>query len=148
MISYKDKIKNYEDENELWDKLNEYVEKNRIETNNKNHFSIYELNNNEVEVCIELVHKRNLNQISTIDNIKIKQLENENMIVCKNVYGNLENIETTYCDFINWLQINKKYTMTGKSRHVYKLGPQNEKNKDNYVIELQFEILLDVNTVL
>ena len=63
MISYKDKIKNYKDENELWDKLNEYVEKNRIETNNKNHFSIYELNNNEVEVCIELVHKRNLNQI-------------------------------------------------------------------------------------
>ncbi|MGM0125689.1 hypothetical protein IGI37_003088 [Enterococcus sp. AZ194] len=140
VISYRDSVKNYSDETDLWDKLNEFVRENNIETT-KNHFSIYELNHNEIEVCIELVTKRDLSQIPRTKDITIQQVDNNCLVACKTIYGSMEKIEDTYCEFYSWLSNSEQYTTTGKSKHVYVFGPQNERNNGNYVTELQFEII-------
>ncbi|KAF1297664.1 hypothetical protein BAU15_12925 [Enterococcus sp. JM4C] len=140
VITYKNKVRNYQDEDELWLTLNNFIEENKIEINHTNRFSIVERNKKEIEVCVEVLPKNALELIPTTETIKMKHLTNTNLIACKSVYGSLDNIEEAYCDFLRWLQNNERYSMTGKSRHVYELGPHNETNTDNYVVELQFEI--------
>lgn len=140
VVSNKKKVEKYTEEEELWDELHELINKNNIKTTGKQ-FSIYDADaNKDVEVCVEIENKDEVGKSYKGGAITQKKIKGYECMACTTIYGELTQIGTVYCDFFDWLNQNKHYTLSGASRHVFHRGPHNEDHKENYVTELQFEI--------
>lgn len=132
-------IPDYYAEGELYHELTDFVRNNNIAIEN-NTFSIYhdaeyKEKNVDVELCV-LVKKAGV----SIGDFVFRNTEPIPIMGCTMVYGSFSNIAGAYRAFAEWLQKNKHYQMTGKSRQIVHRGPWNEENPQNYLVEIQIPI--------
>lgn len=138
VLSLRKNIPAYDCEGELWEALAEFVKKNHIQTGST--FSIchdaeYKETDVDVEVCA-MVQKPGEN----IDGFTYRETEPISVVAATMVPGEFSNIAGAYKAFARWLQLNSDYKMANETRQIVHRGPWNEKNPQNYLIELQIPL--------
>ncbi len=139
VISLRDTITNYFAESELWVKICEYAEENKIKQLNDMGITIYhdeehKESNCDVEVCLIV------EQFGKDDNKFIyRELEPVEKVASIVIVGGYEKMSGAVQFLGKWVEENG-YIICGKHRQITIKHPMNESNPDNYVTEYQIPI--------
>lgn len=141
VISIRKIVPNYFSEGELWYLLCEHIKKENLNIKDSNHsFAIYHDNEYkeidvDIEVCI-VTEEKGIEK----DGVSFRKTEVFDLVATTMVYGPYENISGAYKSFVNWLDENSQYGISGLSMQVCHKGPWNEENPTNYLTEIQIPI--------
>lgn len=139
VLSLRRVIPDYYSEGCLWQELSAFVQENKLEVS-EDTFSIYhDIEYKETDVDVELcvqVKKTGMSE----DPFIYRQTEAVPLMAYTMVYGSFYNIAGVFLSFADWLQKNHQYKMLGTSRQIVHRGPWNEKDPEQYLIEIQIPI--------
>lgn len=143
VISIRDVVDNYYCEEELWMKFSSEVS----ETQQKQlfaqpSFTIYleqeQVNGIDMECCVILPEKQTLQIKSQVLTVRETKAINA---ACFYVYGDFAHINEAYHQFAMWLEQHPNYKMSGESRQIVHKGPPECNDPNEYIIELQVELI-------
>ena len=138
VISLRETIPSYRAEGLLWSKLGEFVQKNRVKTNNSM-FTIYhdpEYKENAVDVEVFLGVDELLNNQQGFTFKETAPIEQAASVL---ISGDYKNMSKAFSCLGKWIEENG-YTISGNARQVPIKGPWNEKNPKDYLTEVQIPI--------
>ncbi|MHC5229446.1 MerR family transcriptional regulator [Enterococcus sp. LJL99] len=141
VLALRKNIANYYCEGELWEELFSFAKKQQIVFTG-NSFSIYhDEEYKETDVDVELCVPIQPNSISKIMKpFRIIHTTPVPLMACTMVYGEFSSIAKVFMNLINWLQDHSQYKIKGRTRQIVHRGPWNEKNKSNYLTEIQIPL--------
>ena len=132
-------VPDYYSEGQLWKEMTDYAGMNKIIVSDKTftiyHDKDYKEQDVDIEVCVH-VDRMGENKNGFV----FRNTEAIPNMACTMVYGDFKNIAGAYIAFAGWLQEHSQYKMTGQSRQIVHRGPWNEKNPENYLIEIQIPL--------
>lgn len=139
VLSLRRVIPNYYAEESLWRELSVFADENQVQISNKTFSIYYDMEYKETDVDVELCVPVKKIGMSIKDFI-YQNTEQIPIMACTMVYGDFSNIAGAYKAFAKWLQKNSQYQMFGATRQIVHLGPWNETNSKNYLIEIQIPL--------
>lgn len=139
VLSLRKVVPSYYSEGDMWVEMSSFAKANNILIS-ENTFSIYhDAEYKEKDVDIELCSAvEEFGQDK--DGFTYRNTEAIPLMASTMVYGDFKNIGKAYLSFANWLQEHSKYKMAGQSRQIIHRGPWNEKNPQDYLIEIQIAL--------
>ncbi|WP_317134953.1 MerR family transcriptional regulator [Bacillus changyiensis] len=138
VISLRDTIPAYDAEGMLWSKLSEYVMTNNISCQEIAYATYHDNGYKDGEVDVEVV--MGVDQLMKDENEFIfKETEAVDQAASILVPGDYSNLLGAYQFLANWIEENG-YMISGNPRQVAIKGPWNEKNKEDYLNEIQIPV--------
>ncbi len=142
VVSLRRKIPGYFSEVELWDELEQFLCRERIEIEKRgyNNVAIYhdeEHVENDVDVEVAYIVKK---LEKSKDGFTFRQLESVDNMACMMVYGPYDNLSGAYRDFVYWLDEHAQYEMTGLSRQVAVVNRTDTHDPNGYLTEIQIPV--------
>ena len=132
-------VPNYFSEGKLWDEMTDYVEKNNITVSEKTFTIYHDTEYREQDVDIEIcVHTEWMGKNE--NGFVFRITEAIPNMACTMINGDFGKIAGAYRAFAGWLQDHSQYKMIGQSRQIVHRGPWNEKNPENYLVEIQIPL--------
>ncbi len=138
VVSLRDVIPAYDREGELWARLGEFMDRNRINGTGlyftMYHDGEYKVSDVDVEVaaCIEKLGEDR-------EGFTFRAVEAVPNMASLMVPGSYKNIDPAFRSLAEWLE-NNGYEMAGITRQVCHRGPWNEEKEENYLTEIQIPI--------
>jgi DNA-binding transcriptional MerR regulator len=125
IMSYRQKIKNYNEEGSLWKRLDSYVKAHKILV--KGNVAIFHDGEDiDVEVCYEVSKPQEIEPP-----FYYRALPEEKEVASIMVYGSFENIGSRYQDIAHWIDTNG-YEISGNVREIPINGPWNREDENEY----------------
>jgi len=138
VISVRDIIPAYDHEGDLWQRLCDIVEKNKIQTESVNFAMYHDTEHKDESVDVEVVF-----EVDTLQEggpgYTFKETEAVKNMASVLVPGDFSNIGPAFEFLGKWIEENN-YSITGLSRQYTLKGPWNEDNPSNYLCEIQIPI--------
>ena len=139
VLSLRRVIPDYYAESKLWEEMCDFVEKYKIEVSQDTFSIYYDEDYREADVDVELcVPVNSLGENK--EGFTFRFINPVPVMASTMVAGDFSNIAGAYQAFAKWLQKNERYKMIGQNRQIVHKGPWNEKNPEEYLIEIQIPL--------
>jgi DNA-binding transcriptional MerR regulator len=138
VVSLRDVIPAYNREGELWDRLGEFMDRNKINCSGLSfamyHDGEYKESNVNVEVASCIGESK-----EDKEGFTFREIEAVSNMASLMVPGSFENLDSAYKGLAEWLESNG-YEMTGITRQVCHKGPWNEEKEEDFLTEIQIPV--------
>lgn len=133
-------IPNYYCEGQLWQELEEYVEKHHIPVQPSGITFFYDADHKESDVDVEICM---LTDVMGEDDgcFKYRHEPKADKMACVMIYGSYDNISKGYEAFAKWLDNHQPYKMLTPIRQICHISPMDTDDPEQYLTEIQIPVI-------